>query len=90
MGQEFDAAQVVSHVAKAIYKALATESFYLPGIAVPDNKLHRMYVGRVLNKLKVLKIEVFWVKRNGEVRVSNHWNWPHSDLFCRTISQLNP
>jgi len=91
-GKEFSASQVRCHVAVAVYKAMITDPFYLKAIAVPDNKLHRRYVGKILDQLELLKIEVFWVKRNGEVRVSDHWNWPVEDLFgnCKTISELNP
>lgn len=79
-GKPFDGAQVRSHFAKAFYKAAETLTHSLNkkevvrvGIALPDNERYRSLVRKVEPVLENLRIVVFWVFHNGEVKPSCPW-----------------
>jgi hypothetical protein len=70
-GRPFDRSQVRDHVAKAVLTALegiARRDDILSAIAVPDDPLHREFVGRVAYPLDVLGVITFFVDDAGHVR----------------------
>jgi hypothetical protein len=74
-GKPFDSKQVLDHVAKAVYCAARYSlSGRLSGVAFPKDEHHMRKVNDILQVLKRLRIEVFWVTENGKVEVAHHWN----------------
>jgi hypothetical protein len=43
------------------------------GIALPDTPLHHMYVARISKAMESLRVAVFWVAPDGQVRVEGLW-----------------
>jgi hypothetical protein len=62
-GLEFNAAQVADHVSKAVLRALRWVSAggADAAVALPDNRRHRLEIGRVQPAIRGAGIGVFWV-----------------------------
>ena len=63
-GMEFTSSQVIDHISKTVRKALEMRDEYPNakiGIALPDNRKHRINIARIIKSLKELDISVFWV-----------------------------
>lgn len=77
-GHAFTANQVYDHVAKAFYCASTyVAKGFLGGIAVPKNQAHEKHLFAIMDALKLLNVEVFWVSPDGSVSVAGHWSLWH-------------
>jgi hypothetical protein len=78
-GKAFDGAQIPIHVAEAFYKSAKVLSRILTGvevragIALPDNRGHRIALQNIAPVLSQLGIAVFWVTADGKVEVVVDW-----------------
>jgi len=77
-GKAFNSSQILTHISRALYRAISMREKYSShvGIALPETKNHLLEIQNINNTLQEIKIEVFWVKADGTVRVENY-----SELF---------
>lgn len=79
-GRPFDAAQIRTHVAEALFKAASTLSRkhsgteIKAGIALPNTDRHRATVDAIQPVLNQLGIAIFWVHQSGGVEVISNWH----------------
>lgn len=72
-GKEFSDSQKLSHVSKALYRAIKMKdqnNAYV-GIALPETTKHLAIIKDIQKTLQSIEIEVFWVKNNRSVRIEN-------------------
>lgn len=78
-GRPFDSAQIRVHVSEAFYKTAEVLSRnredveVRAGIALPDARVHRALVEKIASVLDQLGIAVFWVQRDGNVKIVSPW-----------------
>ena len=72
-GKEFSSSQKKVHVSQALYRAIKMKESNdsLAGMAFPETKGHLALIEPIKKTLQKIKIEVFWVKADGTVRVEN-------------------
>lgn len=75
-GKEFSDSQKLSHVSRALYRAIKMkdQNNSYAGIALPETKKHITLVNDIQKTLQAIEIEVFWVQNiDGKniVRVEN-------------------
>lgn len=77
-GKGFNSSQILTHISRALYRAISMKEKYSShvGIALPETNDHVLRIQNIHNTLQEIKIEVFWVKADGTVRVENY-----SELF---------
>ena len=72
-GKPFSDKQVYTRASKAFYTALRLreenkgDETIRVGVAFPDVRFYRKYTERIEETLRILEIEVFWVKEDGKV-----------------------
>ncbi|MBX9595627.1 MAG: hypothetical protein K2X46_14785 [Roseomonas sp.] len=70
-GKPFSAAQVLDHVAKAIYAAMKARSQgFRSAVALPDDAPHQRRIAAVAGSLTELGITVYFVDASGAVRIA--------------------
>ncbi len=74
-GTPFDSAQVQVHVAEAFRTAARFHDEHhssgdFVGVAFPDTRLHRKYLGQVKSAIDSLGIPVYFVQRDRSVKLS--------------------
>lgn len=68
-GKSFTKNQVKSHVAMAFYRAASMRSESVTvAMAFPDTHFHREMIRKITPELDELRIDCFWVTREGTVR----------------------
>ena len=77
-GRPFDARQISTHVAKALYRAVQmqeenTHSCKV-GIALPATPEHKRKIAKIAKTLQSLSVEIFWVNSDESVHVEGNWN----------------
>jgi hypothetical protein len=75
-GKEFSDSQKLSHVSRALYRAIKMkeQNNSYAGIALPETQKHVKLVKDIQDTLQLIGIEVFWVQNNSgvnNVRVEN-------------------
>lgn len=77
-GKAFNSSQILTHISMALYRAINMKEKYCSyvGIALPETENHILRIKNINNTLQATKIEIFWVKSDGTVRVENY-----SELF---------
>jgi hypothetical protein len=69
-GKEFSDSQKLSHVSRALYRAIKMkdQNNSDTGIALPETQKHIKLVKDIEETLRLIGIEVFWVQNNNGIR----------------------
>lgn len=69
-GKEFSDSQKLSHVSRALYRAIKMKDQYHAnaGVALPETQKHVSLIKEVQETLQSIGIEVFWVRNNNGIR----------------------